>query len=83
VLIAWTRSQAGAADAAWHDLATLPLRWTAPTFPLKAAGFMARGVPQGPALGEALRAAEEAWIAADFPMDSASLNAIAAQIVSG
>jgi poly(A) polymerase len=83
VLIAWTRSQAGAADVAWHDLATLPLRWTAPVFPLKAADFMARGVAAGPALGEALRAAEEAWIAADFPMDSASLAAIAAQIVSG
>jgi poly(A) polymerase len=83
VLIAWTRSQAGAADAAWHDLATLPLRWTAPVFPLKAADFMARGVAAGPALGAALRAAEEAWIAADFPMDSASLKAIAAQIVSG
>jgi poly(A) polymerase len=83
VLIAWTRSQAGAADAAWHDLATLPLRWTAPVFPLKAADFMARGVAAGPALGEALRAAEEAWIAADFPMDSSSLNAIAGQIVSG
>jgi poly(A) polymerase len=83
VLIAWTRSQAGATDAAWHDLATLPLRWTAPVFPLRAADFMARGVPAAPALGEALRAAEEAWIAADFPMDSASLNAIAAQIVSG
>ena len=83
VLIAWTRSQAGAADAAWHDLTTLPLRWTAPVFPLKAADFMARGVAAGPALGAALRAAEEAWIAADFPMDSASLKAIAAQIVSG
>jgi poly(A) polymerase len=83
VLIAWTRSDAGAADATWQVLATLPLRWTAPTFPLKAADFMARGVPQGPALGAALRAAEEAWIAADFPMDSSSLAAITARIVSG
>jgi hypothetical protein len=28
-------------------------------------------------LGAALRAAEEAWIAADFPDDSATLDAIA------
>ena len=27
-------------------------RWTAPLFPLKAADFMKRGVPQGPALGD-------------------------------
>ena len=59
----------GAHDPAWRALATLPERWTAPVFPLKAADFIKRGVPQGPALGAALRAAEEAWIAADFPAD--------------
>ena len=47
----------------------LPGRWTAPAFPLKAADFIARGVPKGPALGAALRAAEEAWMAAGFPME--------------
>ena len=52
---------------AWHALATLPQRWTAPAFPLKAADLMARGVEKGPALGAAMRAAEAAWIAADFP----------------
>ena len=29
VLLAWTRSPAGVADAVWHDLARLPERWTA------------------------------------------------------
>ena len=43
------RSAAGAADAAWHELATLPLRWTAPVFPLKAADFMRLGLAAGPA----------------------------------
>lgn len=79
VLIAWTRSQSGAADAAWHRLATLPLRWTPPSFPLKAADFMARGVAQGPGLGAALRAAEEAWIAAAFPSDPQRLAIIVAE----
>ncbi len=64
VLLAWTRSPQGAADRPWHRLATLPARWSAPAFPLKAADFMARGVPKGPRLGAALAAAEEAWIAA-------------------
>ena len=68
VLLAWARSRRRARDdPAWRELAQLPERWTAPVFPLKAADFIARGVPKGPALGAALRAAEEAWIAADFP----------------
>jgi poly(A) polymerase len=77
VLLAWTRSSQGAADQAWQALATLPARWTVPTFPLRAAHFIARGVPKGPRLGAALAAAEQAWIAAGFPRDKAALNAIA------
>ena len=77
VLIAWSRSAAGAADRAWHELANLPQRWTAPKFPLKAADFIYRGLTAGPALGAAMRAAEEAWIAADFPAERAALETIA------
>jgi poly(A) polymerase len=81
VFIAWSRSDAGAADGAWHELASLPQRWTAPVFPLKAADFVKRGVAEGPPLGVVLRAAETAWIAADFPMDTATIAAIADRIV--
>jgi poly(A) polymerase len=77
VLLAWTRAPQGAADPTWHALATLPARWSPPAFPLKAADFMARGVPKGPRLGAALAAAEEAWIAARFPTDASALAAIA------
>ncbi len=76
VLIAWSRSPQGAADANWRALATLPQRWTASAFPLKAADFIKRGVPPGPVLGAVLRAAEEAWIEADFPVDAAALETI-------
>ena len=77
VLLAWSRArEEGTADKAWRALATLPQRWTAPMFPLKAADFTARGVPKGPALGLALRAAEEAWVAAGFPMDEAALQKV-------
>jgi tRNA nucleotidyltransferase/poly(A) polymerase len=82
VLLAWARAAAQPEDEGWHRLATLPRRWTAPIFPLKAADLMRRGVEKGPALGAALRAAEEAWIAADFP-DSRALESIAAAAVSG
>ena len=77
VLVAWSRSRAGAADHAWHELATLPQRWTAPVFPLKATDLMSRGLAAGPALGAALRLAEQFWIDTDFPEDRAALDAIA------
>jgi poly(A) polymerase len=77
VLLAWSRSSAGIADTVWHELARLPERWRAPDFPLKAADLVRRGVAKGPALGTALRAAEEVWIAADFPTDAADISAIA------
>ena len=77
VLLGWARSTASARDAEWRALATLPQHWTAPVFPLKAADFMKRGVAQGPALGAALAAAEQAWIMAGFPDDQPTLDAIA------
>jgi len=83
VLVAWTRSPEGAADPRWKALATLPERWTAPAFPLKAAAFIARGVPKGPRLGAVLAAAEEAWIAAGFPRGKSALDAIADAAVAG
>ena len=76
VLLAWARSQGSAHDEAWRALASLPQRWTPPVFPLQAADFIARGLEKGPALGAALRAAEEAWIAAGFPADKAALEEI-------
>lgn len=77
VLVAWSRSKVGVTDSGWSNLATLPQRWTAPAFRLKAADFTHRGVAAGPSLGIVLRAAERAWIAADFPTDPATLEAIA------
>ena len=81
VLLAWSRSAASAADRAWRALAELPRTWSAPEFPLKAADFMARGFAAGPALGAVMRAAEQAWIAADFPADAATIQAIADRAV--
>jgi poly(A) polymerase len=77
VLVAWSRSSEGVADASWRALATLPQRWSAPKLPLKAADFITRGVEKGPALGAALRAAEEAWIAAGFPLGADTIKTIA------
>jgi poly(A) polymerase len=82
VLLAWTRAPEAAADGRWHALATLPTRWIAPKFPLKAAHFIARGVPRGPRLGAALAAAEQAWIAEGFPLDAAAVAQIADAVIA-
>ncbi len=83
VLLAWSRSDAGASDRGWQTLAGMPRRWTAPAFPIRAADLMARGLEKGPALGAAMRAAEDAWIAADFPQDEDALTRIAEAAVQG
>ena len=79
LLLGWARAGQGADPAPWRHLATLPDRWRAPAFPLKASDFIARGFSAGPALGHVLTLAEDAWLAADFPLDAASLAAIADQ----
>jgi poly(A) polymerase len=80
LLLAWART--GGEAARWIELARLPERWTAPKFPLKAADFTARGIAEGPALGQVLALAEDAWLAADFPLDAAALSGIADQAIA-
>jgi poly(A) polymerase len=82
LLLAWARAGGNADDARWRELATLPQRWSAPKFPLKAADFIARGMAEGPALGQVLALAEDAWLAADFPLDQTTIAAIADQAVA-
>ena len=82
LLLAWARSGERSDDPSWRDLASLPARWTAPKFPLKAADFLARGIAQGPGLGRVLALAEDAWLAAEFPLDQRSLETIADQAMA-
>jgi poly(A) polymerase len=77
LLLAWARSGDAADTASWRERASLPSRWTAPKFPLHAADFIARGMSPGPELGQALALAEDAWLAAEFPLDQLSLDVIA------
>src|SRR6202795_5071904 len=81
LMLGWARAE-GADEASWRALATLPERWHAPKFPLKAADFIARGIAEGPGLGQVLALAEDAWLAADFPLDQPALKAIADQTVT-
>jgi tRNA nucleotidyltransferase/poly(A) polymerase len=82
LMLAWARAGTETGAASWRELATLPERWSAPKFPLKAADFVGRGIDAGPALGHVLTLAEDAWLAADFPLDEPALEAIADQTAS-
>jgi tRNA nucleotidyltransferase/poly(A) polymerase len=82
LILAWARSGDASDTASWRELASLPARWTAPKFPLKAADFIARGMTQGPELGQALALAEDAWLAAEFPLERRLLETIADQAVA-
>jgi poly(A) polymerase len=82
LMLAWARAGTSHNTAYWRNLATLPQRWSAPKFPLKAADFVARGIAEGPALGHVLTLAEDAWLAADFLDDPSALAAIADQTVA-
>jgi poly(A) polymerase len=82
LLLAWARAGNGTDPARWIALAQLPQRFTPPKFPLKAADFIARGVAEGPALGHVLTLAEDAWLAADFPLEPATLASLADQAVA-
>ncbi len=82
LMLAWARAGRGVDPKPWRELATLPTRWSAPKFPLKAADFIARGIAQGPLLGQVLALAEDGWLAADFPLAESAVQAIADQAVA-
>ncbi|HEY0219295.1 MAG TPA: CCA tRNA nucleotidyltransferase [Afipia sp.] len=82
IMLAWARAGRDSESKNWRELATLPRRWSAPDFPLKAADFLSRGLKEGPALGHVLTLAEDAWLAANFPTDAAALDAIADQAIA-
>jgi poly(A) polymerase len=82
LMLAWARAGGDTPSAPWRELATLPERWSAPKFPSSAADCIGRGIAEGPALGRVLALAEDAWLAADFPLDEPALEAIADQAVT-
>lgn len=82
-LIAFARSGAALDDPEWRALAAIAADWPLPVFPLKAADFIALGLAPGPALGAALKRAEEAWVEAGFPEGRDALDEIARAATGG
>jgi poly(A) polymerase len=81
LMLAWARASCGEGGD-WQQMADLPQRWSAPRFPLKAADFVSRGIAEGPALGHVLGIAEDAWLAAGFPLEAGAVAAIADETVA-
>jgi poly(A) polymerase len=81
LMLAWARARGGEGGD-WRQMADLPQRWSVPKFPLKAADFISRGIAEGPALGHVLGIAEDAWLAAGFPLEAGAVAAIADQTVA-
>lgn len=50
--------------------------WTPPKLPVSGKDMVARGIPAGPQVGEALKIMEGAWVASDFAMDRDALLAV-------
>ena len=53
-----------------------------PLNPFRATDFIAKGLGEGPQLGQALKRAEDAWIADGFPTDPARIDAIATAAIA-
>ncbi|MCI5047423.1 MAG: CCA tRNA nucleotidyltransferase [Aquisalinus sp.] len=76
LLLGASDHEAGLVTDRWQAFFTLPDRWIPPACPFSAANFIARGLPIGPAIGKALTAAEQDWIAADYPQDRDRIDEI-------
>jgi poly(A) polymerase len=63
--------------ARWKDILRQADSWPVPVFPLSGSDLLAVGREPGPMLGQALRTAEEAWIASDFTLNRDQLLALA------
>ena len=68
-LLGWAESGA----PAWAAVVDMADTWKRPLLPLSGADLLAAGLSQGPAMGQGLRRAEEAWIASDFTLDKTAL----------
>jgi tRNA nucleotidyltransferase/poly(A) polymerase len=77
LLIAWVKSGAAPDDGRWCAGLQEVKDWTPKVFPLSGRDLLPAGLEPGPAVGAALKAAEEAWIASDFTLTKDNLRELA------
>ncbi len=59
---------------AWRTVLAMAESWEKPAFPLSGHDGLALGLTPGPAMGQCLKQAEQAWIESDFTLDPATLK---------
>lgn len=72
IVLEWAND--GSAD--WREVHDLAERWRRPTMPVNGSDLLALGVTEGPAIGDALRRLEDAWIESDFALGHDELLAL-------
>lgn len=72
IVLEWAND--GSAD--WREVHDLAERWRPPTMPVNGSDLLALGVTEGPAIGDALRRLEDAWIESDFALGHDELLAL-------
>ena len=65
--VGWVHAQPTHAGDGWLALIRLAETWQRPRLPIDGADILKAGVPHGPAVGKALHAVEDWWIASGFP----------------
>ena len=73
VLLAWAAETTGENEAAWRAMLEAAETWEAPPFPVTGADVLARGIPEGPEVGDLLRTVEDWWLKRNFAPNRAAL----------
>ena len=73
VLYAWSAEDGDEYEEVWRAMLETAEQWEVPTFPVTGADVLARGIPEGPEVGDLLAAVEGWWTERDFAPDRAAL----------
>ena len=66
ILMTWAAQDEDESETAWRAMLETAESWEAPTFPLTGADVLALCIPEGPEVGQLLKAVEDWWIERDF-----------------
>ena len=73
VLYAWSAEDGDEYEEVWRAMLETAEQWEVPTFPVTGADVLARGIPEGPEVGDLLAAVEGWWTERDFAPDREAL----------
>ena len=72
-LLTWALQDDIENESAWQEMVEAAWTWKPPTFPVAGEDLLARGIPEGPEVGDLLRAVEDWWVEQDFAPDRTAL----------